>query len=204
MNIFYLDSNPKVCAEMHCDKHVVKMIIEYAQLMSTAHRILDGKEYIDKTANGRNIKRWRMEDEIINSGLMKASHINHPSNVWLRQSKQNYVWLLKMWLHLLAEYTHRYGKRHACEKYIDYVYRIPKNIPNASFTDPTPAMPDECKIPGNSIASYHKYYLEKKIRFAKWTKRERPKWFVEGILQAMVDENERLGLYNDAYIQLPA
>ena len=68
---------------MHCDKHVVKMIIEYAQLMSTAHRILDGKEYIDKTANGRNIKRWRMENERLNSGLMKASHINHPSNVWL-------------------------------------------------------------------------------------------------------------------------
>jgi hypothetical protein len=180
------------------------MIIEYAQLMSTAHRILDGEEYIDKTANNRNIKRWRMDTEVMEKGLMKASHVNHPSNVWLRQSKQNYTWLLKMWLHLLAEYTHRYGKRHACEKYIDYVYNAPKNISNASFTEPTPAMPDECKIPGNSIASYHKYYIDKKIRFAKWTNRERPQWFTEGILQAMVNENERLGLYNDAYIQLSA
>ena len=56
MNIFYLDPDPKVCAEMHNNKHTVKMIIEYAQLMSTAHRVLDGTEYYDKTANGRKIK----------------------------------------------------------------------------------------------------------------------------------------------------
>ena len=53
MNIFYLDPNPRICAEMHLDKHVVKMIIEYAQLMSTAHRFCDGTEYYDLTANGR-------------------------------------------------------------------------------------------------------------------------------------------------------
>lgn len=202
MNIFYLDANPKACAEMHCDKHVVKMIIEYAQLMSTAHRILDGEEYIDKTANGRKIKRWRMKDEKFESGLMKASHINHPSNIWVRASKSNYIWLLKMWLHLLAEYTHRYGKRHACEKYIDVLYTPPNNIRDSLFTEPTPAMPDECKIANDSIASYHKYYIDKKVSFAKWTKRNRPQWFVEGILQAMVDENERLGLYEDAYIHI--
>ena len=74
MNIFYLDKDPKVCAEMHLDKHVVKMIIEYAQLMSTAHRVLDGQPYIDKTANGRSIKRWRLSDGLENV-LMKASLI---------------------------------------------------------------------------------------------------------------------------------
>jgi hypothetical protein len=202
MNIFYLDSNPKTCAEMHCDKHVVKMIIEYAQLMSTAHRILDGEEYIDKTANGRRIKRWRMQDEKYENGLMKASHINHPSNIWVRASKQNYTWLLKMWLHLLAEYTHRYGKQHACEKYIDFLYVTPNNIPDLPFTNPTPAMPEECKITNDSLASYHKYYVEKKVTFAKWTKRDRPKWFVEGILQKMVDINQELGLYEDANIHI--
>lgn len=181
MNIFYLDNSPKTCAEMHCDKHVVKMIIEYAQLMSTAHRLLDGEDYIDMTANGRRIKRWRMQDSRMEQGLMKASHINHPSNIWVRASKENYTWLLKMWLHLLAEYTHRYGKQHACEKYIDVLYTPPKNIPNGSFTEPTPAMPDECKIAGDSLASYHKYYIDKKVSFAKWTKRETPNWFSEGI-----------------------
>jgi hypothetical protein len=157
------------------------MIIEYAQLMSTAHRVLDGEEYFDKTANGRKIKRWRMEDPKYENGLMKASHINHPSNIWLRQSKENYIWLLKMWLHLLSEYTHRYGKQHACEKYIDFLYSPPKNIANVPFTEPTPAMPDDCKIAGNSLASYHKYYIDRKVRFAKWTKRDIPIWYKNGL-----------------------
>lgn len=180
MNIFYLDKNPKVCAEMHCDKHVVKMIIEYAQLMSTAHRILDGKEYIDLTANGRKIKRWRMEDPYMENGLMKASHINHPSNVWVRHSKNNYVWLNRMWYYLLKEYEYRYNKIHACEKYREHLYAWPENIAvNIPFTDPTPAMPDECKVKGDSLASYHKYYITKKAHFAKWKNRPIPEWYNE-------------------------
>lgn len=177
MNIFYLDNDPKVCAEMHCDKHVVKMIIEYAQLMSTAHRILDGTSYYDLTANGRRILRWRMDDLDVEQGLMKASHVNHPSNVWVRSSKQNYIWLNRMWNYLLQEYTHRYKKHHACEKYMPYLYLCPKNISDKGFTPPTPAMPDECKIAGDSLASYHKYYTDKKITFAKWTNRQIPIWF---------------------------
>ena len=98
MNIFYLDQNPRICAEMHLDKHVVKMILEYAQLLSTAHRVLDGEEYFDMTINGRKIKRWRMSNSYMENGLMKASHINHPSNIWLRQSKQNYHHLLQFLL----------------------------------------------------------------------------------------------------------
>jgi hypothetical protein len=177
VNIFYLHNTPKKCAEMHCDRHVLKMVIEYAQLMSTAHRVLDGKEYIDLTANGRKIKRWRMDDPKFENGLMKASHVNHPSGVWVRTSKENYVWLLKMWLHLLSEYTHRYGKQHACEKYIDFLYSPPKNISSVPFTEPTPAMPDECKVPNDSLASYHKYYIERKNHFARWKNREIPVWY---------------------------
>lgn len=181
MNIFYLDNNPKTCAEMHCDKHVVKMIIEYAQLMSTAHRLLDGEEYIDKTANGRKIKRWRMRDSRMEQGLMKASHINHPSNIWVRASKENYLWLNRMWNYLLGEYTYRYGKHHACEKYRDFLYLTPKNISEGAFYDPTPAMPDDCKIAGDSLLSYHKYYITKKVSFAKWTKRSTPVWYSGGL-----------------------
>ena len=76
MNRFVLDLDPKVAAEYHCNKHVVKMIIEYAQLMSTAHRMLDGKEYVDNSS-GRKIKRWRLNDHI-DSMIYKASHVNHP------------------------------------------------------------------------------------------------------------------------------
>jgi len=181
VNIFYLDRDPKTCAEMHVDKHVVKMIIEYAQLMSTAHRILDGKQYIDLTANGRKIKRWQMEEPRYENGLMKASHINHPSAVWTRYSRKNYVWLNRMWNYLLLEYTHRYGKQHACAKYMEFLYIWPENIPDREFTEPTPAMPDDCKIPNDSIGSYHKYYIEKKNHFANWKNREIPIWYVEGL-----------------------
>jgi hypothetical protein len=181
VNIFYLNPDPKICAEMHCNKHVVKMIIEYAQLMSTAHRVLDGEEYYALSVNGRRIKRWRMTELKYENGLMKASHVHHPSNVWVRQSRQNYMWLNQMWNYLLLEYTHRYGKRHACADRMEFLYVWPKNIPDVPFTPPTPAMPDECKIANNSLASYHKYYIEKKVRFAKWTNREAPLWYSNAI-----------------------
>ncbi len=96
MNIFYLDPDPKICAEQHISKHTCKMVIEYAQLMSTAHRVLDGTEYTDLTANGRRIKRWRMDDPFMESTLYKASHINHPSAIWCRENKQNYLYLTRM------------------------------------------------------------------------------------------------------------
>jgi len=171
---------------MHLDKHVVKMIIEYAQLMSTAHRVLDGEKYIDKTTNNRNIQRWRMKNEIIENSLMKASHVNHPSNIWVRASKQNYMWLYQMWTHLLAEYTHRYGKHHACEKYAKYLCMPPENIADIPFTEPTPAMPDIYKVTNDSIRSYQNYYIHDKSRFAKWKNRETPKWFSYGVNNANI------------------
>ena len=99
MNVFYLDDDPLLCASYHNDKHVVKMLVEYAQLMSTAHRVLDGKLWYGKTINGRKIARYFLEDGEMNSSLYKASHINHPSNVWARSSANNYHWLYSMKLH---------------------------------------------------------------------------------------------------------
>ena len=177
MNIFYLHNDPKTCAEMHLDKHVVKMIIEYAQLMSTAHRLLDGVPYLDKTANGRSIKRWRLEGEN-ETIMMKASHINHPSAVWTRSNRENYIWLYRMWHYLCKEYTYRYSKIHAVEKrMIEALYLPPENIISSEFYPPTPAMPDECKVSGDSLESYRRYYREKKSRFAKWSKRQLPEWY---------------------------
>jgi hypothetical protein len=180
MNIFYLDPDPKTCAEMHISKHVVKMIIEYAQLMSTAHRVLDGTQYTDLTANGRRIKRWRLNDER-EQQLMKASHINHPSAVWCRANRTNYNWLYNMWSHLLSEYTYRYGKIHACARLKDVLRFPPTKIKLGEFYPPTPAMPDDIKIPGNSLASYHNYYNISKRGFATWqgkiNSRPTPEWY---------------------------
>lgn len=191
MNIFYLDREPKTCAEMHCDKHVVKMIIEYAQLLSTAHRLLDGTQDIEKRyvlgslpARWRHIKVWKYPSEYMDKGLMRASHVNHPSNIWVRESKENYMWLCQMWLWLMKEYTHRYGKHHACENRVEYLMNAPKNIPSKAFTDPTPAMPEYCKVKNDSLSSYHKYYIQEKVRFAKWTAREMPTWYKQGVTNA--------------------
>lgn len=190
MNIFYLDTNPQICAEMHVDKHVVKMIIEYAQLMSTAHRVLDGKQYTDLTANGRRIQRWRMDDPVMESTLYKASHVNHPSAIWCRENKENYVWLYRMWFYLLQEYTYRYGKQHECAKLRAALYLAPENISDGEFFPPTPAMPPELKIvsdnpvPGRKydvLKSYHNYYRVEKRSFATWkgkiNSRPVPQWF---------------------------
>lgn len=180
MNIFYLHENPEICAKMHLDKHIVKMAIEYPQLLSTAHRVLDGVEYFDKTANGRKIKRWRLPDER-ETRLMKASHFNHPSGIWVRANVANYRWLFKMWEFLCREYTFRYGKQHACSRLLKCLDIAPNKIPGGSFYPPTPAMPDEVKIDNDSLASYRNYYIINKSSFAKWTKREVPFWFTEGI-----------------------
>jgi hypothetical protein len=182
MNIFYLDKNPQKCAEMHVDRHVCKMVIEYAQLLCTAHRVLDGEEYRRLSANNRSIKAWRLPDSR-EDRLMKPTMMNHPSAIWVRQSNKNYVWLYDLWCELLKEFTYRYGKTHACARLIPDLKMIPKNIPEGKFTGPTPAMPDECKVPGDSLQSYHNYYVMNKVHLWSWkgkiNSRSKPHWFTK-------------------------
>lgn len=179
MNIFYLDKHYRTCAKQHVDKHVVKMIVEYAQLLSTAHRVLDGEEYEGRTANNRRIRRFKMANSNIENTLYKASHINHPSAIWVRESSQHYWWLYLLFRELCMEYTHRYGKIHSTESKLGEVLQIkPKNIKDNGFVEPPQAMPDYCKVPGDSIKAYQMYYVNEKIGFAKWTKRDIPSWFV--------------------------
>tara|TARA_B110000902_G_scaffold255406_1_gene320718 strand:+ start:177 stop:734 length:558 start_codon:yes stop_codon:yes gene_type:complete len=181
MNIFLLNENPLLCAEQHCDKHVVKMVIEYAQLMSTAHRVLDGDLYGDKTKNGRAIKRWRHSNNNMESTLYKASHVNHPDGIWVRSSSANYNYLYDLWLKLSKEYTHRYGRTHLTQEKLEHLLKYaPKNIPFASEADVKGlplAMPDDVK--GESVVnSYRRYYNKYKIDFAKYTNREEPTWLI--------------------------
>ena len=158
MNVFYLDPDPVKCARMHVDKHVVKMIVEYAQLLSTAHRVLDGTETIEKTKNGRKIKRYRFTNNYKESTYYLACHINHPSAVWVRKSSLNYRWLHELFVALCDEYTYRYGKRHSTDEKLRVALALkPTNIPYGKFTQPTPAMshyPD-CIVEGDSLKSSH-------------------------------------------------
>lgn len=178
MNIFYLNECPNQCAIDHCDKHVVKMIIEYAQLLCTAHRVLDGTLYIDKSS-GRRIKRWRMDDPIMESTLYKATHINHPSNIWTREGRQNYVWLYDLWECLCREYSHRYDKNHATWVKLQTLLMTPPiNIPDVSFFPPHLAMPEAFKS-SDHIKAYRNFYIHDKAAFATWKKRDIPQWFKE-------------------------
>ena len=175
MNIFYLDNTPSECAKMHCDKHCIKMILEYAQLLSTAHRVIDGIQFIDNSS-GRKIKRWTLSDSKLDESLYKATHINHPSAVWVRQSMENYKWLYELFVNLCNEYTHRYGKTHATEiKLIQLLSNVPKNISDKPFFQPPQAMPDNCKDL-DSIIAYRNYYLKEKGSMLKFTKRNVPYW----------------------------
>lgn len=175
MNIFAIERDPADCARSMVDRHIVKMVLETAQLLSTAHRILDGEEYISKTSTGRNVKRWRLPDDR-EQHLYSATHINHPSAVWCRATNNNYNWLFYHFGALLAEYTHRYGKVHKCQAMVFWLRNPPMNIPVGYLTPVTPAMPDEYKVPGDSVASYRNYYRIAKERMHKWTKRETPEW----------------------------
>lgn len=177
MNIFYLDHDVRKCAEMHNDKHVVKMILEYAQLLSTAHRIIDGAVSFGVSQSGRKKVIYVLADNR-DPILYSATHINHPSAVWVRQSDKNYDWLFALFQALMDEYTHRYGKVHACSKLEMYLARVPEGIPQKPFTEPTPAMPDDVKVLNDSVASYRNYYIQNKTHLANWKKRDVPDWYI--------------------------
>jgi len=179
MNIFYLHPEPQICAEMHNNKHCVKMILEYAQLLSTAHRVLDGTLIERLSPSGRKQKTYVLADNR-ESALYSATHINHPSAIWVRKTHQNYMWLAELLEMLCWEYTYRYEKIHKVER-VGLMQLLknefPRNIPIGPFTGPTPAMPEDVKVPGNSLASYRNYYNKNKTHLADWKKRPVPQWF---------------------------
>jgi hypothetical protein len=176
MNIFVLDNNPKEAAQHHCDKHVVKMILESAQLLSTAHRIIDGEQYEGSSLSGRKAKRWKLPDTR-ETALYQATHINHPCAVWCRETNQNYIWLYNLFIELMNEYTHRYSKLHKCAGMIPYLKNTPANITKGELTEFQKAMPEDCKVE-DAVQSYRNYYIHYKNAFARWTNRNTPYWYI--------------------------
>jgi hypothetical protein len=145
MNIFYLDEDPEVAAIVQYNKHVVKMILESAQMLCTAHRYYGNDDVPYKTA-----------------------HLNHPSTIWVRQNTKHYFWLYKHMLALGEEYTHRYGKIHmSITKCKEPLQLAPINMPTYKFEQPPQCMPDEFKS-DCAIHAYWAYYIgEKHVVAAK-------------------------------------
>ena len=180
MNIFYLHRSPKICAEMHCDKHVVKMILESGQMLSTAHRVLDGEVVHTLSKNNRKIKKYRLENTHYDNLLYQACHVNHPSSVWVRESEHHYSYLMALFYWLNREYKHRYNNTHATYlKLHPYLNMLPLNIKKTGrFTPPPQAMPDEYKD-ANTLVAYRTYYMAKQDKFKMvWTRRKKPDWFL--------------------------
>jgi len=147
MNIFATDPRPMVAAAHHCDVHVIKMILETAQLLSAAHVFCDGKQV-----------------------AYKMTHQHHPCAVWIRESKSNYRWAFDLLVCLCAEYTYRFGKRHKTQDHLIALGHVPDNIPEDDLTAFAMAMPDEFR--SNNPHKSYKRYLRAKLE--SWTLRDKP------------------------------
>jgi len=184
MNRFILEDTPYQCAIAHCDKHVVKMPVEEAQMLCTAHRMIDGTLEMRPSKSGkRMVKYWRLDDEVKESVLYRPVHMGHPCTVWIMQTKANYDWAYSLFVALCKEYQHRYGKVHMCEqKLLTMLSEAPQNIPDGPLTASPLAMGSnpECMDESDVIGSYRHYYATKKDRFKMtWSKREEPEWWTE-------------------------
>ena len=148
MNLFILSFNPRIAAEHHCDKHVVKMILETAQLLYTAH-------------------------PVPRPGGYKPTHKNHPCAIWTRESLDNYLWACQLGLALCDEYTFRYGKVHKTQAHLEWLVANPPELPRIGITTIRQAMPEEFKRP-NPVEAYRAYYLGAKARLLHYSKRAPP------------------------------
>ena len=184
MNRFYIEQDPVAIAKSHCDKHICKMPVEEAQMLCTAHRLLDGTVEMRPSKSGkRMIKYWKLDDVISEAVLYKAVHMGHPCTKWTMESDSNYRFAYQLFMALCREYQYRYGKVHMCEKKLWIALRTPpKNIPKGPMTDMPLAMGSnpECMNPDDVLGSYRHYYATKKDRFKMvWTNRDEPTWWSE-------------------------
>ena len=163
MNIFITDTNPRTAAENLADVHVVKMALESAQMLSTALYHVGVEEN---------------EMPLTKSGTAyKATHKNHPCTIWAQSSRANFSWLAQHGWWICQEYTHRFGKVHACQSPIEQMWGMDKRIPEGDMTPFAQAMPDEFKHE-SAVVAYRQYYIEGKSEIAKWDKgRSAPTWF---------------------------
>jgi hypothetical protein len=184
MNIFVLNENPILAARDHCDKHVVKMILEAGQMLCTAHwagwqRMLKAPEDL----NRRDLQAWLHKHVPVDlQPPWKMTHVGHPCTQWTQRVWGNYMWHSRLGLALCDEYTERYGKVHKSHEVHRWLNRhIPPTF-EATVENPvgiTPfavCMPDECKVSGDPVESYRQYYRVSKRRMARWKNSVQPTW----------------------------
>lgn len=152
MNIFVLDRNIRRCARYHCDQHVVKMILESAQMMCTS-----------LSKQGFKVP-------------YRPTHPKHPCVLWLDQSYDNFLWIKELAIALNAEYRFRYERKtdHASVAVIRQIEHF--RYAGCGLTEFAQAMPDEYRFRNNPVRAYRAFYNGEKLRFATWRKRGSPPW----------------------------
>lgn len=180
VNIFWLDEDPVLAAQHQHDKHVVKMVVETAQLLSTALRVLLGPD--------------------ATSMLYRSTHRHHPCALWTASSRDNMQWLLQHGHALLGEYTYRYNKVHKTSTIMQVaaslIHTVPADVWTGELTSPPQCMPDEHRTT-NVVDAYRDYYFACKMtpgnKPAKWTRRGTPFW-----IQMRVDQMLDVQCRNDS------
>jgi len=159
VNIFVLDLNIEKCARYHCDQHVVKMILESAQIACTA----------------LNLKGFTTP--------YKSTHVKHPCVLWAGASFANLQWLKKLARALNREYRYRYrtSEDHSSLAVVDQIKGM--KFESTGLTDFPQAMPEQYKVPGDPVQAYRNFYVGEKLQFARWTRRRRPAWIAEALRQ---------------------
>lgn len=180
MNIFVTDLDPVISAQNLCDKHVPKMIVESAQMLSTAHRLLDGTPEKRPSKSGKTTQTYYSFGDERDELYYLAVHKYHPCTTWTTESKANYEWHYRHFKAMGEEYEYRRGRVHLTyQKLAHLLAEPPKNIPDIGLTEFAQAMnhyPD-CKVPGDAVTAYRNYYHAAKP-FAKWEwRRPAPDWW---------------------------
>lgn len=195
MNIFFLSWDPKLCAQEHSDRHVVKMILETAQMLYTACwyiwyeyenniQIKDRSQKATFKPDTKITPKWIKDapKTKTNQSGYRPTHGNHPCNIWIRENLANYQWLAKLGMELCLEYSYRYEKKHLCQQHIHWLMDNPPPLfnENQEMTQPRLAMPDIYKRENQPVLSYRLYYLGEKTAIARWEhKRPAPIWYLE-------------------------
>ena len=192
MNTFILAETPEESAAYHCNKHVVKMILESAQMLCAAHwlhLLKDKEKTISDFKRIRDAQDWALKNTKPDlQPPWKMSHVRHPCTVWTAENYSNYTWQLKLCKSLLKEYEERYSRSHKSTIVANWLEaNKPLNIKKAPMSNFPVCMKEEFKVFDSMgivdpIASYRNYYIRDKVRFAKWEPRaEIPKWFTKGV-----------------------
>jgi len=154
MNLFFVNQDPVMAAMDLADKHVVKMLLECCQMMSTAAR-----------RNGYESEH-----------IYKDAHVKHPMTVWVGDSRKHYEWCWEHAVALATEYRIRYMREHKSASLLPRLaYAMYNHVPDNGWVDPPLCMPDEYKI-GNYVDSYREYYRKGKAHLHKWTSKNIPEW----------------------------